>query len=147
MTESADPFATMPQEPWHTGKGAKMDHVIQLKCGEVCTYENCKITRTQERFNNQGTKKSLLWYELWLIANNSKNFPRKKSWNSTIPWKKVMSVCLSELGFYLFPHYYLWKSYHVTDLLQSYTMSDEKIFILTKTTEAFTAKYSAKYIF
>ena len=26
-TERAGPFGTMPSEPWHSGKGAKLDHV------------------------------------------------------------------------------------------------------------------------
>ena len=37
-TETADPFGTMPQEPWHAGKGAEPDRVIQLNCGEVHTH-------------------------------------------------------------------------------------------------------------
>ena len=34
-TEPGGPFATMPQEPWHPGKGAKPSHILQLNCGEV----------------------------------------------------------------------------------------------------------------
>ena len=53
-TEPAGPFETMPQEPWHPGKGAKPDHVIQLNCGEVRTHASYKTTRTWENFNNRG---------------------------------------------------------------------------------------------
>ena len=67
----------MPQEPWHPGKDAKPDRIIQLNCGEVCTHASYKTTRTWENFNNQGTKKILLSDELWLIASNSKNFVNK----------------------------------------------------------------------
>ena len=74
MTEPAGPFGTMPQEPWHPGKGAKPDRVVQLNCGEVCTHASYKTTRTWENFNNQETKMILLSDEPWLIANNSKSF-------------------------------------------------------------------------
>ena len=42
MTEPASQFGTMPQEPWHPGKGAKPDCVIQLNSGEVCTHASYK---------------------------------------------------------------------------------------------------------
>ena len=45
-TEPAGPFGTMPQEPWHSGKAAKPDRVIQPNCGEVHTDASYKITRT-----------------------------------------------------------------------------------------------------
>ena len=64
----------MPQEPWHPGKGAKPDRVIQLNCMEVCTHANYKLTRTWENFNNRGTKMILSSDELWSIATNSKSF-------------------------------------------------------------------------
>ena len=64
----------MPQEPWHPGKDAKPDHVIQLNCGEVRTHATYKATRTWENSNNQGIKMILLSDELWSIANNSKSF-------------------------------------------------------------------------
>ena len=67
----------MPQEPWHPGKGAKPDHVIQLNCREVCAHASYKATRTWENFNNQGTKMILLSDKLWSIANNSKSFANK----------------------------------------------------------------------
>ena len=70
----ADPFETIPQEPWHPGKGAKLDRVVQLNCGEVHTHASYKTTRTWENFNNRGTKMILLSDELWSIANNSKSF-------------------------------------------------------------------------
>ena len=64
MTEPAGPFGTMPWEPWHPGKDAKPDRVIQHKCGEVHTHAIHKATRTWENFNNQGTKMILLSDEL-----------------------------------------------------------------------------------
>ena len=67
-------FRTIPEVPWHPENGAKLDHVIQLNCGEVCTHASYKATRTLENFNNQGTKIILLADELWLTANNSKSF-------------------------------------------------------------------------
>ena len=56
------------------GKSAKLDHVIQLNCGKVCTHADYKTTRTWENCNNQGTKMILLLDKLGLTANNSKNF-------------------------------------------------------------------------
>ena len=73
-TEPAGPFGTMPQEPWHPGKDAKPNRVIQLNCGEVRTHASSKTTRTWENFNNQGTKMILLSHELSSIASNSKKF-------------------------------------------------------------------------
>ena len=67
-------FGTMPQEPCHPGKGAKLESVIQLSCGEVRTHASYKTTRTWETFNNWGTKIILLSDELWLIADNSQSF-------------------------------------------------------------------------
>ena len=61
----------MPQELWHPGKGAKLDHIIQLNCGEVRNHASYKTTGTWENFNNQGRKLILL---LDKIANNSKSF-------------------------------------------------------------------------
>ena len=72
--QTSGPFETMPQQPWHPGKGAKLDRVIQLNYGEVHTHASYKTTRTWENFNNQGTKMILLSDKLWLIANNSKSF-------------------------------------------------------------------------
>ena len=65
---------TMPLEPWHPGKGAKSDHLIQLNCGEVHTHASYKTTRTLENFNKWRSKMILLSDKLWLIANNSKTF-------------------------------------------------------------------------
>ena len=73
-TELVGPFRSMPQEPWHPGKGAKPDCIIQLNCREVRTHASCKTTRTWENFNHRGTKMILLSDELWSIANNSKSF-------------------------------------------------------------------------
>ena len=42
MTKWVGPFETLPQEAIHVGKGAKPDHIIQLKCGEACTYTSYK---------------------------------------------------------------------------------------------------------
>ena len=51
MTVPVSPFRTMPQEPWHPGKGAKSDQVMlpQL-CGSY------KTTKIWENLNNEGTK-------------------------------------------------------------------------------------------
>ena len=73
-TEPAGPFGTMPQEPWHPEKGAKLDCIIQLNYREVPTHASYKTTRTSENFNNQQIKMILLSDKLWLIANNSKSF-------------------------------------------------------------------------
>ena len=73
-TKQTSSFGTMPQEPWHPGKGAKLDCIIQLNCKKVHTHSSYKITRTWENFNNQETKMILLSGKLWLIANDSKNF-------------------------------------------------------------------------
>ena len=64
----------MAQKPWHPGKGAILDCVIQSNCGEVRNYERYKTTRTWENFNNQETKMILVSEELWLITDNSKSF-------------------------------------------------------------------------
>ena len=37
MTVPVGPFGTMPQEPWHPGKAAKSDQVMQLNCVKVIT--------------------------------------------------------------------------------------------------------------
>ena len=66
----------MPLEPWHPGKGAKLDCIIQLNCGEMRTHASYKTNRTWENFNNQETKMIILSDELWLIANNFKGFPK-----------------------------------------------------------------------
>ena len=58
------PFGTMLQEPWHSGKGAKSDCVVQLNCGEVRTHASYKTTRTWEDFNSRGAKMFLLSDEL-----------------------------------------------------------------------------------
>ena len=86
----------MPQEPWHPGKDAKPDRVIQLNCGEVRTHASYKATRTWENFNNQGTKMILLSDELWLIANNSKSFANGSK-----------SITRSNLGLYKLSDIYL----------------------------------------
>ena len=64
----------MPQEPWHPGKGAKLDRVIQLNWREVRTNESYEATRIWENFSNWGAKMTLISDELRLIANNSKSF-------------------------------------------------------------------------
>ena len=66
----------MPQEPWHPGKGAKRECIIQLNCCEVCIYTSYKTARTWENSNNQLKNMILLSDELWLIANNSKGFAK-----------------------------------------------------------------------
>ena len=70
-TELAGPFRTMPQEPWHPWKGAKLDRVIQLNCREVHTHASYKTSRTWENFHNWRVKMILLSDKLWVIANNS----------------------------------------------------------------------------
>ena len=77
MTKVTSPFRTMPQEPWHPGKGAKPDGVIQLNCRKVHTHASYKTTRTRENFSNQGTKMILLSDNPWLLANKSKGFGNK----------------------------------------------------------------------
>ena len=64
----------MPQEPWHPGKDAKLDRVIQLNFREVDTHASYKATRTWENFKNRVIKIILVSDELWSIANNSKSF-------------------------------------------------------------------------
>ena len=86
----------MLQKPWHSGKGAKQDRVIQRNCGEVCTHTSYKTTRTWENFNNQETKMILLSDELWLIANNSKSFA-----NGSKSVIRNNVVCVSSLKFAL----------------------------------------------
>ena len=73
-TEPMGPFKTMPHEPWHRGKSAKPDRVIQLNCEEVRTRASYKTTRTWKNLNNGATKMILPSKELWLIANNYKSF-------------------------------------------------------------------------
>ena len=46
ITDPVGPFGTMPQKPWHPGKGTKPDYVIQLNCGEMHTYASYKTTKT-----------------------------------------------------------------------------------------------------
>ena len=95
-----------PREPWHHGKDAKWDHFIQLICGEGRTHTSFKTTKTWESVNNQGTKMSLLSYKLWLIANNSENFPRKKRQNSASSAISSMSICMSNK--YIIYQLFLW---------------------------------------
>ena len=52
---------TMLLELWHPGKGAKMDHIIQLNQGEVGTHASYKTTGTCENCNNRGTKMIFWW--------------------------------------------------------------------------------------
>ena len=69
-TKLAGPFGTMPQEPWHSGKGGKPDHLIQHNCGEVRTHESYKTITIWENFNKRGTKMILLSDKLWLTVND-----------------------------------------------------------------------------
>ena len=55
-TEPSGPFEAMPQEPWHPGKGAKLDCITHLNCREVRTHTSYKTTKTLENCSNQGTK-------------------------------------------------------------------------------------------
>ena len=52
-TEPAGPFGTMPQEPLHPGKVAKLDGVFQFNCEEVRTHASYKTTRTWQNFNHR----------------------------------------------------------------------------------------------
>ena len=49
------PFSSMPQKPWHPGKGAKPDRVILFNCREVYVHASYKTTLTWGRLNNWGT--------------------------------------------------------------------------------------------
>ena len=76
LTETTKPvgsFATMPHELWHRGKGAKLDHVIQLHCREKRTHPSYKAIRTWENLNTWGSKMIFLSDKLWLIANHAKS--------------------------------------------------------------------------
>ena len=59
LIEPTSPFATMPQEPWHPGKGAKLDYIVQLNCGEVHIHASYKTIRTWENFNKWGKRSYL----------------------------------------------------------------------------------------
>ena len=96
MIEPAGTFGTMPQEPWHPGKGAKPDCVIQLYFGKVRTHASYKTTRTWENFNNRETKMILFSDELWLIANNSKSFANTSK-----------TIIRNNLGLWKHPEVYL----------------------------------------
>ena len=55
----------MPQEPWHPGKGAKLDHVIQLNCREAQTHVNYKEqehgrTSTTEEQNDSFFRQTMI---------------------------------------------------------------------------------------
>ena len=75
LKESTKPsglFGSVPLELW--------DQVAQLNCWELRTHASNKSTRTQEKFNNQGTKMIFLSDKLWLVANNSKSFENRSKW-------------------------------------------------------------------
>ena len=67
-TKPVGQFATMLHELSHRGKGAKLDHVIQLNCREKCTHASYKTTRIWENFNKWGSKMILFSDELRIIA-------------------------------------------------------------------------------
>ena len=62
-TEPAGPFGTMPQEPWHPGKSAEPDHVIQFNCGEVCTHAS--YIKEREHGRNSTTEE-----QKWSMVNS-----------------------------------------------------------------------------
>ena len=95
-TELAGPFGTMPQEPWHPGIGAQLDHVIQLTVGKCAPMQVLKTTRTWENFSNQGTKMTLLSDKLWSVVNNSKSFVHRSK-----------SIIRNNLGFHKCSDIYL----------------------------------------
>ena len=55
----------MPQEPWHSGKSAKLDYIVQLNFGGWI-HASYNTTKAWENVINQGTKMILLSDELWL---------------------------------------------------------------------------------
>ena len=55
-TKSLGVFGTMPQEPWHLGKGAKPDRVIQLNCREVFTHASYKNNQHMRRLQQPRNK-------------------------------------------------------------------------------------------
>ena len=54
--QTSRPIWSYATGPWHPGKDAKPDRVIQLSCREVRTDASYKATRTWEDFNNRGIK-------------------------------------------------------------------------------------------
>ena len=57
-TELVGPFAAMPQEPWHPGKGAKQDRVIQVNCGKCAPMQ---VTKQPERGRTSTTVEQKLF--------------------------------------------------------------------------------------
>ena len=55
-TEPAGPFGTIPQEPCHPGKDAKLDLVIQLNFPEVRTHASYKATRNERTSTTEEQK-------------------------------------------------------------------------------------------
>ena len=51
MIKLSGPFGSIPHEPWHPGKGNKLDDVIHLNWGKVYTHASCKRTRTWKILN------------------------------------------------------------------------------------------------
>ena len=68
--ETAGPFGTMPQKPWHPGKRAKPERVLQLNCRVVRTYSSYKTTRTWENFNEQKWSSFQTTYDKELITKS-----------------------------------------------------------------------------
>ena len=66
-TERAGPFGSMPQEPWHSGKGAKAD-LIALSNSTVGKCTPMQVIKQPENLGNCTTKVILLSDKLWLIA-------------------------------------------------------------------------------
>ena len=75
----AGPFGTMPQEPWHPGKGAKPDHVIQLIAGNCAPMQVIKQPEHGRTSTTDKQKLIIFSDKLWLIANNSNSLSRSKS--------------------------------------------------------------------
>ena len=53
-TEPADPFVTMPHEPWLPGKGAKPDRVIDSTAGKCAPMQ---VVKQPEHGTTSTTKK------------------------------------------------------------------------------------------
>ena len=64
MTELVGPFGTMPQEHRHPEKAAKLDHVVQLKCGEVHTLVSYKRNQNMGKLHQTRNKNDPLSDEL-----------------------------------------------------------------------------------
>ena len=65
-TEPVGPFGIMPLEPWHPREGAKLDHAIQLNCGEVQTIQVIK----QPEYGRTSTTEEQKWSSFQMNYDN-----------------------------------------------------------------------------